>query len=305
MNQSETSKSKTERRIVAGIDGSRQAADAALWAGAFAARRGAPLHLLYAFRSARSPSLLGGSRAGEYVQRRTEYGEALLEEARREILARFPRVLVTADVAEGDPARLLVGLSYDASVVVAGTRGGGGFGGLLLGSVGLRLAAHCHCPAVFVPGAAGGPAASPGAPLVLGVVEDEPDTVVDFAFRTAADLGVGVRLVHAWEPIELRPGYYLIEPAFVEAEARQLLDGTLKRVPAERFPDVAVTAAAVRGAAAGALRDAARGAPLLVVGAHRARSPVSVGVGAVVHALLSHACCPVAVVPAALFGPVA
>jgi nucleotide-binding universal stress UspA family protein len=300
MNQSHSNPSKSERRIVAGIDGSRQAAAAALWAGAFAARRGVPLHLLYVFPSAGSPSLLGRSRIDEYAQHRTEHGEALLDEVRREALDQFPRLWATAEVAEGDPARVLVQLSYDASAVVVGTRGCGGFAGLLLGSVGLRLAAHCHCPAVFVPGPVGPVTAAAGAPLVLGVDEDEPDTVVDFAFRAASELGLGVRLVHAWEPIALRPGMYLIEPAYVEAAARDLLASTLKRVPAERFPDVAVTSTAVRGGAAGVLRDAARGAPLLVVGAHRARYAVSVGVGAVVHALLLHAACPVAVVPATL-----
>jgi nucleotide-binding universal stress UspA family protein len=300
MNRSDQNHAPTARRIVVGIDGSGHALDAALWAATLADRRGVPLHLVHAFHSAGPSSVLGRAHVDEYVERRTGHGEALIDQARREILARCPRVWVTGEVAEGDPARLLVALSYDASLVCVGTRGHGGFAGLLLGSVGMRLAAHCHCPAVFVPAQIGRTHVAQGASLVLGVEEDEPDSVLEFACRAAADLGVGVRAVHAWEPIELRPGYYLVEPAFMEEEARVLLAGALKRAPLDRFPDVPVTAAAIRGGAAGVLVGAAHGAPLIVVGGHRARSAVSVGVGAVVHALLSHATCPVAVVPATM-----
>jgi nucleotide-binding universal stress UspA family protein len=273
------------------------ALDAALWAAVLADRRGVPLHLVHAFHGTGPSSLLGRAHADEYIQRRTAHGEALIDEARREILARHPCVWVTGEVAEGDPVRLLVALSYDASLVCVGTRGHGGFAGLLLGSVGLRLAAHCHCPAVFVPARTARPQAVRSGALVLGTEEDEPYSALEFAFRAAADLGLGVRAVHAWEPIELRPGYYLVEPAFIEEEARVLLDGVLKRAPVDRFPNVQVTTAALRGGAAGVLVGAAHGAPLIVVGAHRARSAVSVGVGAVVCALLAHAACPVAVVP--------
>lgn len=298
MNSSASNRTPSVRRIVVGIDGSRHALDAALWAAALADLRGAPMHLVHAFRSAGPASLLGRAHADEYVQRRTAHGEALIDEARREILARHPRVWVTGEIVEGDPARLLVALSYDASLVCAGTRGYGGFTDLLLGSVSLRLAAHCHCPAVFVPPGTGRTAATTSGALVLGVEEDEPDSVIAFAFRAAADLGLGVRAVHAWEPIELRPGHYLVEPAFLEEDARVLLEGALKHAPLDQFPNVPVSTGAIRGGAAGVLVGAARAAPLIVVGGHRARSAVSVGVGAVVHALLSHATCPVAVVPA-------
>jgi len=300
MNRSDQNQAGPAHRIVVGIDGSRHALDAALWAAALADRCGAPMHLVHAFHCAGPTALLGRAHADEYIERRTRHGEALIDEARREILARHPRIWVTGEVAEGDPARLLVALSYDASLVCVGTRGYGGFTELLLGSVSLRLAAHCHCPAVFVPAQTGRPAATRGGALVLGVGEDEPDAVLAFAVRAAADLGLGVRAVHAWEPIELRPGYHLVEPAFLEEEARVLLEGALKRAPLDQFPNVPVTTAAIRGGTAGVLVGAARAAPLIVVGGHRARSAMSVGVGAAVHALLSHATCPVAVVPAVL-----
>jgi nucleotide-binding universal stress UspA family protein len=146
------------------------------------------------------------------------------------------------------------------------------------------------------------PAALPGtvADLVLGVDQDEPDTVLEFAFQAAEDLGANLRMVHAWEPIALLDGYHLIEPALLEAETRTLLRDALKRSPEDRFPAVEATATPICGNPPKALLAAAHGAPLLVIGAHRARSPVSIGLGSVVLALLSHAPCPVAVVPAAM-----
>lgn len=300
MNSSAANQTQVARRVVVGIDGSRQCVDAALWAGEFAACRGTTLHLLHAFRSAGSPTLLG-VRTEEYAARRTEQGEALLEDVRREVLAKFPQLWITGEVAECDPARLLVALSHEAAAVVVGTRGRGGFAGLLLGSVSLRLAAHCHCPAIFVRGTDGADeygAATAEGDVVLGVEQNEPDTALEFAFRAADGFGTGVRLVHAWEPIALWAGNYLVEPALAEAEAESLLSDALKNA-SQAFPDVHATTAAVEGDPAAALVEATRGARLLVIGAHRTRSAVSVGVGPVVHALLSHAHCPLAVVPAA------
>jgi nucleotide-binding universal stress UspA family protein len=304
MNHYGKQQSESARRIIVGIDGSDHAVRAAVWAASLAQRRGGILHLVHAFRTPEALPLLGAARRDEYTRIRTEQGEAFLDAAGREVLARYPRTWVTGEVVEGDPARMLGALSYSAECVVAGSRGRGGFAGLLLGSVSLRLAAHSYCPAVFVPDVPDvAPAAGAMGELVLAVEPDEPDTVLEFAFQAAEDLGVNMRMVHAWEPIPLRDGYYLIEPALLEAEAQTVLRDALKRAPEERFPAVEVTATPVRGNPPQALIAAAHGAPLLVIGAHRARTPMSIGVGSVVHALLSHAPCPVAVVPAAMLHP--
>lgn len=53
---------------------------------------------------------------------------------------------------EGSPAQALLDRSADADLLVVGSRGHGGFVGLLLGSVGNQVAAHAICPVVIVPG---------------------------------------------------------------------------------------------------------------------------------------------------------
>lgn len=55
-------------------------------------------------------------------------------------------------LVEGSASQALLDLSVDADLLVVGSRGHGGFVGLLLGSVGNQVAAHATCPVVIVPG---------------------------------------------------------------------------------------------------------------------------------------------------------
>lgn len=59
---------------------------------------------------------------------------------------------ITKILIEGSPAQALLDRSADADLLVVGSRGHGGFVGLLLGSVGNQVAAHATCPVVIVPG---------------------------------------------------------------------------------------------------------------------------------------------------------
>ena len=58
---------------------------------------------------------------------------------------------VTITVATGHPAEQLAAASRDADMLVVGSRGGGGFGGLMLGSVTSQVLHHAACPVVVVP----------------------------------------------------------------------------------------------------------------------------------------------------------
>ena len=67
-----------------------------------------------------------------------------------ETLGDDPGVVVELLVEEGSAARLLIRESENAELLVVGSRGHGGFVGLLLGSVGQQCAAHARCPVVIV-----------------------------------------------------------------------------------------------------------------------------------------------------------
>ena len=59
---------------------------------------------------------------------------------------------VTVSVSTGDPTEELVKASRDADMLVVGSRGGGGFARLLLGSVSSQVMHHAECPVVAIPG---------------------------------------------------------------------------------------------------------------------------------------------------------
>jgi nucleotide-binding universal stress UspA family protein len=63
---------------------------------------------------------------------------------------KYPNVAVEMLVARGSAADALIGVSHTAQLVVVGTRGHGGFAGLLLGSVGQQLLHHAECPVLVV-----------------------------------------------------------------------------------------------------------------------------------------------------------
>jgi len=57
---------------------------------------------------------------------------------------------VSVNGAEGSPAKILIDASEGAEMLVVGSRGHGGFAGLLLGSVSSACAEHAHCPVLIV-----------------------------------------------------------------------------------------------------------------------------------------------------------
>ena len=79
-----------------------------------------------------------------------ETAKELLMETIRNVLGKDPPVLVHPQVKEGNAAKLLIDLSEDANVLVVGSRGHGGFAGMLLGSVSQHVAADAKCTVVVV-----------------------------------------------------------------------------------------------------------------------------------------------------------
>ncbi len=72
--------------------------------------------------------------------------EQILEDAIDKAFGPTTPERLRTEVVEGLPARTLIQASKDAFMLVVGSRGHGGFAGMLLGSVSSALAEHAHCP---------------------------------------------------------------------------------------------------------------------------------------------------------------
>jgi nucleotide-binding universal stress UspA family protein len=136
--------------IVAGIDGSSSAIQAAVWAGTEARRRGRPLRLvqIYALPQVRAPVAFGSpDRVRESL---AEQAEGWLAEAKAAVLAEHPGLEITTAAREWSSVTALTQESQHAELVVLGSRGLGVFTGMLLGSTSQALIAHSPCPVAVV-----------------------------------------------------------------------------------------------------------------------------------------------------------
>ncbi|WP_238012283.1 universal stress protein [Dactylosporangium sp. AC04546] len=131
----------TDGPVVVGVDGSAST-DAALGlAFEAAAARGAEVVAVRAY-SPPSPAVVPLS-AVEADERNA------LEASLAGWAEKYPGTRLTALLAVGRAAQVLVGMSHTAQLVVVGSRGHGGFTGLLLGSVGQQLMHHAECPVLI------------------------------------------------------------------------------------------------------------------------------------------------------------
>jgi nucleotide-binding universal stress UspA family protein len=129
-------------QIVVGVDGSDHAIGALRWAIAEAVLREAEVVILcsWEFPHALNPVTMLTTEADPF---RAD-AKASLERS----IAATERgdVVIIPHIVEGSAAQLLVEASSDAELVVVGSRGRGGFSGLLLGSVSQHVSAHARGP---------------------------------------------------------------------------------------------------------------------------------------------------------------
>jgi nucleotide-binding universal stress UspA family protein len=77
--------------------------------------------------------------------------QKLVDEVAKDLGETPPEVIVR--VTTGDPAEELVKASYDADMLVVGSRGSGLFAKLLIGSVSSKVTHHAASPVVVIPAA--------------------------------------------------------------------------------------------------------------------------------------------------------
>ncbi|WP_406481141.1 universal stress protein [Streptomyces sp. NBC_01615] len=278
--------------VVVGTDGSENAALAVRWAAVEAAARRALLHIVHAT----ALDTWGGHRPDHAAQLVLDAGQDILDEAVARASDQVPGPRVTATLSRDSAPRALLGEAGANGMVVVGSRGLGGFSALLLGSVGLRVAARATVPLVVVRGAP--EPVTTG--VVLAAVRDERDLdAVRFAAEAADRRKASLRVLSTYAFYQYAGSMVpllddLTEIAEEQARAISRLLGPLR----DEFRGLTVTVDVVRApSAAGALVDASAHADLLVIGARRPAHAIGAPLGLVAHAVLHHAHCPVAMVP--------
>jgi nucleotide-binding universal stress UspA family protein len=157
-NMDHSSTHETSGIVVVGVDGSEGAEAALHWAVAEARLRKCRLLAVHAWTPgyvgvpAGGYGYLGGplESPGPSVDDMHRWAEELLESKTAEISAEAKDVEIERRVVEGSAAQALVDAAGEHDLLVVGSRGHGGFAGLLLGSVSQQCAHHARCPVVVV-----------------------------------------------------------------------------------------------------------------------------------------------------------
>ncbi len=147
--------------VVVGVDGSEPSLNALRWGAFMASATGSTLMAASVWQPAMAVGVVGlvgdgwGSPPSDWdpdaVSRQT------LDEALNTVFGDEPPVGTDARVLQGNTAEVLLELSADAQMLVVGSRGHGGFAGLLLGSVSAACTEHAICPVLVIHGTTPGP----------------------------------------------------------------------------------------------------------------------------------------------------
>jgi nucleotide-binding universal stress UspA family protein len=136
--------------VVVGVDGSPSSARAVEFAASEAWLRDAELVAVHAWTM---PAVVGPPAMMPLAYDPpavVEKEERLLAESLAEVAERYPGLTVRRELVPGSAARALIDRSRHAQLVVVGSRGRGGFSGMLLGSVSQHLIHHAACPVLVV-----------------------------------------------------------------------------------------------------------------------------------------------------------
>jgi nucleotide-binding universal stress UspA family protein len=135
-------------RIVVGVDGSKPSQQALRWAAHLAAAFGASLDAVTAWDF--PPSYGWASVPSDWDPARDM--RKVLDETIQDVFGDQPPAGLRRLVQEGGAAKVLLDASQGATMMVVGSRGHGGFAGLLLGSVSSNVAEHASCPVLVIHG---------------------------------------------------------------------------------------------------------------------------------------------------------
>jgi nucleotide-binding universal stress UspA family protein len=279
--------------IVAGYDGSAEAAAAIHWAAQQADLRGCPLHIVHVSMWPLLTHKLGPV-PGVADSGLERSAQAILEDGVSHAKAAAPGLSVHSTLLHGLPASYLAEISAGQEMVVVGSRGLGGFLGLLVGSVSLELAATATCPVAVVR-----PDLHPGGPVVVAVDASGSPTALADACALASASQARLIIVHVHR---VPAGYALRNGHDGGTAAGEVVQAALSRARG-LAPDIAVEGRVLTDASVPhAILKAAEDARMLVVGT-KGHGLLRETIGSTAHAVLHHARGPVLISRRGSSGP--
>lgn len=281
--------------IVVGYDGSTGSQSALRWATTEAVRTMAPLRLVEAFElvilTRPSPGHVVPLEAVRTARRRG------LEAVAESVRLHHPDLTVDTNLVGGPASRVLIEAAEDARLVVLGSRGLGGWSGLLVGSVAVQVTTHAQCPVVVIPHE---PPARSHQGSTVGVDGSKASAkAIGFAFDQADALHAQIVAVHAWTSpfLTYDDGVSMLQfdEEKVRDESRLLVAESVAGAAADH-PDVKWTTELVTGSAGQALIRRSETADLLVVGTRGRGGFTGLLLGSVSQTVLHHTHSPIAIV---------
>lgn len=266
-------------RITVGVDSGGAAPTAVEWVIGWQRAARAQITLVTAF---------------DYLVDEIDIDVEILEREAGRIRAALPDAQVEIALADGSVPGVLERSSHDADLLVVGSHRRRHARSVLTGRLPLRIAEHAACPVVVVPDDWQPRMGS----IVVGLGDDEAsDAAVAFAAELAVDLGVELRVVHAWSPPSSSAALpvLVIDPTELRAAHSLRLTEVAGRL---RDRGVVVRESLHEGAAGFALVALAAGSALVVVGTHRTGPIGELLVGSSAATLIRDSRTPVCVVPA-------
>lgn len=294
------------RPVVVGVDGSEPSRAAVRWAAREALRRAIPLHMVHAYWMPNALSL-PGLLPDTFDDESRDWSEKMLTETKAWLEAEFPTLTVRTSAIRKAPDEALRETSADAALTVVGSTGHGEFTGTVLGSVAMYLSRYADGPMVVVRGDRLDLSPDNGPVLVCVDGTLDPEDLLTFAFEQAASWKVPLLAVHTFND-DIPDGFawpYAREIRESRAgEERNYLDGRLADSSA-KFPDVHATPVVLAGRPAAAVLRYVKKLPyanqpsLIVTGSRGLGGVAGMIFGSTSHTLMTHARCPVAVIPSA------
>jgi nucleotide-binding universal stress UspA family protein len=137
---------QVQPRIVVGVDGSDPSKEALRWAARIGVAIGARIEAVTAWEY---PTSYGWPAYGDDWRPDAD-ADAVLRETLDQVFGDDRPAGLEARVCHGHARQVLLDTADGTAMLVVGSRGHGGFTGLLLGSVSSACAEHAHCPVLVV-----------------------------------------------------------------------------------------------------------------------------------------------------------